>query len=78
MSQAQSLEAILERQNRLEIQALKCGCCSKSMIPFGAEEKTRAIIELFKRPCQCHAQSKCLMCGWCLDHCKCGQRFVVD
>ena len=73
----QVLEAALEAQNAITVEGLKCGCCGLKMKPF-AEGEPRLIAELFKRPCECHLEHKCFICGWCLGHCKCGQRFWVD
>lgn len=77
MIDAQALAAALDAQNAITVEALKCGCCGLKMKAFEVGEP-RPIADLFKRPCECHSEHKCFLCGWCLGHCKCGQRFWVD
>lgn len=79
MSQVTVTEAIQDapRPPEINVADLKCGCCKKAMKPIAAGvEKARGAV--FSRPCNCINEKRCYICSWCLDHCACGQRFMVD
>lgn len=72
-------EPILDAQKPATEESVdpKCGCCLETMklLKPGEAHLKGYIVD---RPCRCHQIKTCYICSWCLDHCKCGQRFVVD
>lgn len=65
-------------QVKTPVEALKCGCCLKSMQRFDGEAEILSEPRIFKRPCNCLRQGKCFMCNRCIDHCRCGQKIMVN
>lgn len=65
------------KEQEIDVQALKCGCCGQKMQKLPGEKIIKQN-QLFKRPCNCVREHKCFMCGWCLEHCRCGAKFWVD
>jgi len=52
---------------------LRCGCCRKRIKRLGEAETL--VLGPIVWQCECRDKDKCLYCGRCPEHHKCGQRF---
>lgn len=71
-----ALEELGKKAARILAQSAKCGCCRQPVSVIGSARLARALFPP-KFNCMCQEAPRCLSCGRCPEHHRCGNTFYA-